>query len=129
MPKIQVKWGPYFKQDAEEKLKTVELIQAALGKGGTGERLITTELAVSKVAELFDVEDTESLLEQLESEKAEREAKEAERAEQEREAIHTMAAGIAGGKNPAGDRRPGGGQQAKAFGGRGGAAATAAKAP
>lgn len=55
VPTLSCKYGPYFRPDPADQQKIVELVQKALGAGG-GIPLITLEIAVQRVASLFDVD-------------------------------------------------------------------------
>jgi len=72
-PRLTLKWGKYYRPDAEDEQKTVTTTTQSVG-------LTTLRTRVQKVAPIFEIEDVETYLASLEAENAEREAKEAEAA-------------------------------------------------
>lgn len=66
-PKIQVRWGDYFKPDVTEQKTTVELTQLAMG--GTPGPLLSLRAAVEKVAPIFGIENVDAAVEKLEEER------------------------------------------------------------
>lgn len=103
-PAITVKYGPYFKADADDQTKVVAMVQQALGSGGTGEQLITKQIAVETIAHVFGIENVEVVMQELEKEQAEKDAKDLEKTKAEQESLHA----ITGGQKPGGASGSGG---------------------
>lgn len=102
-PALTIKWGPYFPADADDQVKIVTMVQQALGSGGTGEQLITKEIAVETIADVFGIENTQAVLDALEEEQAERDARELEKTKEEQKTLHAIAGSAPGsgsGGNP-----------------------------
>jgi hypothetical protein len=70
-PSLQVKWGSYFRPDAEDEAKQVDSTIKAKDGG-----LLTLRKAVEKVAPIYDIENVDAYLEELEGENAVAEEKE-----------------------------------------------------
>lgn len=83
-PDVRIVWGPYSRPDPTEQLTIVQLVMAALGQGGD-DPIITKEIALQKLAKIFDIENTQAVLGQLEEEKLERQEQAHEQAKQEAE--------------------------------------------
>lgn len=83
-PNLTLKWGPYTKPDAEEQLKAVQTVQAALG-GTAGVPIITMQLAVEKLRQsgVFDIDNVAAVIEELEAKAAEKKAEDEATAERD----------------------------------------------
>jgi hypothetical protein len=109
-PRLTLKWGEYFRPDADDEVKTVGVATAS-------QNLTTLRSKVQKVAKAFKIDDVDKYLLELEKENADREAKEAER-------MHALSKTLVPNKKPpnVGKQAPPRGeanqQQAKAAGGR-----------
>lgn len=79
-PDVRVVWGPYSRPDPTEQKVIVELVRKALGESGD-EPIITREIALNKLADIFSIENVKAVLEQLDKEKEERMAEAHELAE------------------------------------------------
>ncbi len=88
-PSLVVEWGPYFPADADDQTKIVALVQAARG-APNGEKLITKEIAVRKMAEIFDIDNPDAILEELEKEQTENDAAELEKTTAEQKSLHAI---------------------------------------
>ena len=65
-PSIRCTFGPYFKLDAEEQLKTVTMVQTALGAGKPpGVKLLTKRAALAHIAPIFGIENVDAALDSL----------------------------------------------------------------
>ena len=65
IPPLGLAWGRYFRLDADEEAKHVDLVIKAKDGGVT-----TTRAAVEKLRAVFDIKDVDAYLEELEEEKA-----------------------------------------------------------
>lgn len=67
MPALRVEYGPYFRPSPEEEQQIVTLVQKALGatKEG-GAQLITTEIAIRRLAKVFGIENVQAVMDELE---------------------------------------------------------------
>jgi hypothetical protein len=68
-PSLSLRWGPYTKLDGAEQSAIVTATIAAKKNG-----IITTRMAVEKVARIFNVENVDAALTALEEEKAKNQA-------------------------------------------------------
>jgi hypothetical protein len=66
-PPVELSWPRYFRLDADEEAKTVDLVNKAHDGG-----LLTVRKGVEKLRGVFDVKDVDAYLAELEAEKAER---------------------------------------------------------
>lgn len=62
-PALQLKWGPYFREDVTEQASIVTMTVAAKTAG-----IITTPQAVEKLAPIYGSEDAESVVKALQEE-------------------------------------------------------------
>lgn len=70
-PEVRIVWGPYSRPDPAEQKIIVELVRKALGEAGD-EPIITSEIALTKLADIFNIENVKAVLEQLQKEREER---------------------------------------------------------
>lgn len=95
IPTLQVRWGTYFKPDADEQKKIVEMVLAALEAGVP---ILTVKVAIQKLAPIFGIENVTAFMETLEEERLARQQEADERAANsaalELKKHHDMAKGL-----------------------------------
>jgi len=119
-PRLTLKWGNYFRPDAEDEQKTV-------ATANDSRSLTTLRSKVQKIAPTFGIEDPDAYLKDLEKENADREAKEALRMhELQKTLVPKEKPGEGRSRNPAVPE--GGGENESSPSGPGGGGPAAAKA-
>ena len=83
-PDVRIVWGPYSRPDPAEQQIIVQLVMLALGQGGD-DPIITQEIALQKLADIFGIENPKAVLDQLKAEKLERQEQAHEQAAKEAE--------------------------------------------
>lgn len=91
MPTLQTRWGDYFKADADEQQKIVNMVIAALGAAVP---ILTVRLALQKLAPIFGIENIAAIEAELEKADAKRKADDIERTNAENSAMHDLAASM-----------------------------------
>jgi hypothetical protein len=92
-PSIRCKYGPYFKTDADEQVKTVTMAQMALGAPTTApKQLIPKRTAVEMIAPIFGLENVDAVLDTLEEEQQEQDDADAAKMAQQADANAKVAA-------------------------------------
>lgn len=88
-PTIRCEFGPYFRSDADEQLKQVQMVQAALGAGKPpGVKLLTDRQALEQIAPIFGIENVDAAMDALAEERQEAEVKQAEQDAAEADDAH-----------------------------------------
>lgn len=65
-PPLSYVYGPYFKPDVAEELQRVQMIQLALGGGPNAkEPIITRELAVTAIKNIFGIENVQAVIDAI----------------------------------------------------------------
>ena len=62
-PALQLKWGPYFRDDVTEQAAVVTMTVAAKAAG-----IVTTQQAVEKLASIYGSDDAEAVVKALQDE-------------------------------------------------------------
>jgi len=134
-PSLTVKWGPYFRSDPAEQKATIEMAQAARGKGPGlvgAQPLITRRQAIEIIAPVVGIENIDAAMEALEQEDAEAEQKAADAQATEADQLthlHKLASTLTDGEPPkqTGAGGAGGKDTKAASSDNGGGAAAASK--
>jgi hypothetical protein len=94
-PSLSLRWGPYTKLDGDEQQKIVTAVVSAKKEG-----IITTRMALEKIAPIFGIENVDAALHTLEEEQQKRDqaevAKATAQATAEQENLHRLAAAANG---------------------------------
>jgi len=81
-PSIRAVWGPYMRPDPTDQFALVQLVKLALSKKPGDVPMITLEMAVRKIADIFGIENVQAITQALEADAEQQKAEDQDAADQ-----------------------------------------------